>query len=187
VALKFKLHRTTIVVLCVVGALFASLFATFGYFAERVAHSQDPGEADRVAAQIANFTVPKGFRATIGLDVQIMKQMTISSIDPAKPMTIILQGLAVPASKDAMDTTLAASMKMRCKKLLALGDDLLTANGALLTLHRFSCVGAEGGKATYEFETGSFEGKMPIVAILAFAPEAAWNSAPVHALLRSLH
>lgn len=184
---QFRLSRIASSTLVVFGVFVASLIGVCIYLAYNLAHSQDPGAPERAAAQIANFTVPKGFRATHGLDLPLIKQTMLVATDSAKPMTIILQGIYLSASKDEVDRNLAASIQSRCKKLLVLGDDLLTANGALFTLHRFSCVGAEGGTETYEYEMGTFTGKAPIATILAFAPQTAWRSAPVHALLKSLH
>jgi hypothetical protein len=187
VAFSFKVHRIAKIGLVVIGVFVVAFAALLAYFADRIAHSQDPGTPERVAAQIANFTVPKGFRATHGLELPIMRQVTFVSTDPQKHMTIVLQGMYLSATREAMDQSLLTSMKSRCVKLLPLGDDLLTANGALFTLHRFSCVGAEGGKETYEYEFGSFMGKTPIATLVAFAPQTSWDPQPVHALLRSLH
>jgi len=185
--MKIELNRFVKTTLVVLGVLVAGCIGAFAFFVARSAHAKDSGEPERVAAQIANFTVPKGFRETFGLDLLFVKQSTMVATDSAKPMTIMVQGLSIMAPKDAADESIVASLKVNCSKLHPLGDDLLTANGALFTLHRFSCVGAAGTDNTIEYEAGSFTGKMPTVTILAFAPQASWSSAPIHALLRSLH
>jgi hypothetical protein len=187
VTLKFKPNRFVKTALVALGLFVAFCIGVFAYLADRVKHAQDSGEPEHVAAEIANFTVPKGFRVTHGVDFLIVKQSMLVSTDSANPMTIILQGLNFTATKDAVDQSLTTSMNLHCAKLLALGDDLLTANGALFTLHRFTCVGMEGSKETVEYEVGSFTGKMPTVTIMAFATKAAWSTAPIHTLLKSLH
>lgn len=185
--LKFKPNRFVKNALVVLGLFVVFCVGALAYFADRVKHAQDSGEPEHVAAEIANFTVPKGFRITQGVDFLIVKQSTLVSTDSANPMTIVLQGLNFTATKDAVDQSLTASMNAHCAKLLPLGDDLLTANGALFTLHRFTCSGMEGSKDTVEYEAGSFTGKMPTVTIMAFASQAAWRTAPIHTLLKSLH
>jgi hypothetical protein len=187
VTLNFKPNPFVKSLLVGFGVFTALCVGIIVFFSYRVKHAQDSGVPQRVAAEIANFTVPKGFRITQGVDLLIVKQSTMVSIDAAKPMTIMIQGLTFNASKEVVDQSLTASMSARCAKLITLGDDLLTANGALFTLHRLKCVDIEGSKETVEYEAGSFTGKMPTVAIMAFAPQAVWRTEPIHALLKSLH
>jgi hypothetical protein len=175
-------------ILAVFGVFVTAFLAVLAYFSYVVAHSQDAGEPERVASKIVNFTVPKGFRLSQGLDLPVMKQATLVSLDSRKPMTILLQGIYYPGvSEEAMNQNQAAMMQSRCAAQTKLSDEMITANGALLTMHRLLCVGAEGGKEVYEYEFGSFVGKAPLVTAAAFAPKASWDPAPFHALLRSLH
>ena len=127
----FRLNRTVKILLIVFGVFVVSFLGMLAFLADRIERGQDPVAARRIAAQIANFTVPKGFRASNALDIPIMKQAMYVSTDPKKPMTIVLQGMFMAITKESMDQSFMLSLKSHCRKMLTLGDDLLTVNGAL--------------------------------------------------------
>jgi hypothetical protein len=152
-----------------------------------VSRSDAPGGAERVAAKIVNFKIPKNFQIARSMDLLFMSQVILVSTDPRDKMMIILEGMYLPTNRDVMDQGVLSSMKSQCAKITPMENDPVVVNGETFTFRRFSCSDGADGRKPYEYEFGSFVGKAPLVTMVVMGPKSGWNPAPIHDLLKSFH
>lgn len=188
------MSRTTKILL-VIGGLVAlaccgSVAAMF-YFGLRVARNVDldPGAANDTAAEIADYTLPEGYQAQMGVDLLGMKMALFSKGDiktgTSGQMMLALIELPAGAASDAVKDSASRQMGGRVRDARQVDATDITLRGEKTTLTVSEGSGA-GGK-TVRQAAATFTAKSGKVAMLmAMGNAEDWDQAALDAFIASI-
>ncbi len=155
------------------------------------ADSHDTARSARIAAKIATFRLPPGYRYMLAMDALVTAVVEIvPSEGSAHDFTIQLQSVSMPAGI-TNDKQLLKSMesgmhaaRLACSSFVADPDDrVTTAGGMPIALRVEHCADPERRRI---IEFGRIPGNAPFVTIMAAGTPERFDRHAVHQLLASL-
>jgi hypothetical protein len=155
---------------------------------DNLARGSDPAHEASVAAKIAHFAVPAGYRYLSATDLGFV---TMAIIVPRVRLdysfAIDLEGMAVAAGNESDEELMQNTQRglgsgASCKNSESIGQDrVTTASGKLVVLNVLQCTG--DGRIT---EFGRIPAKMPVGIFMATGTPQAFDRNAVHALIKSI-
>jgi hypothetical protein len=103
----------------------------------------DPVAQRKLAASIANFDIPPGYKQRFGTDMLFMKVVYLAPVNPQPPrFTIAVQRMDLPfgASDDPeIDRGIKLGLASRCKNFETNADEIIHAKTRSIALHILKC------------------------------------------------
>jgi hypothetical protein len=150
----------------------------------------DPVAQHKLAASIANFDVPPGYKQSLGMNMFMIKMVTLEPVNKThRHFTIILEGIDMPtASSDEMQANIDRSLGQsastsRCQTPEAGADEIIKAKTRSITLHVKNCT--DPGNTT-ETAMATFPGTSKVVMVVATGNKADFDLVAVRQLLASV-
>lgn len=154
-------------------------------------HSEqtDPAAQRRLAASIANFDVPPGYKQSFGQNLLLVKTVTLMPVDPNRDFAIAIEGVLVPATSGERDPSVEGSLKLgladRCKNLETGTDETIQAKTGAIELRIFKCGDANSDlKVAFAIFPGT--SKLATAMVIAMGNGAAFDLVAVRRLLASV-
>lgn len=190
------MSRNVKIILVIVGALVCScgLLCIAGYIVlpqlgqSFVGQAQDPANIRRIASEIAEFTLPLGFKEQFGFDLLGMK---IVAFSPASDSTFFLMLMQMPqanADRAEMERQLrqqtGGQSSNQCSEFRKVGEETVTIKGAPTTMVISECVSQKG--LAMRQQITYFQGKGGLALVMAMGVADRWGPANDTALRRFL-
>jgi hypothetical protein len=156
--------------------------------------AMDPAQARTVAASIADYDLPDGYRELMGVDMMGMKMAMIgpdgvSGADVGDRGLVIMM-MQAPAGQDAdqlrdqMMQSFGAQTGMGGARLEPVGTETATIRGSEVELQVLEGESANGQRI--RALSGVFEGKSGPALLMVMGPADDWDETQVNAFLASL-
>ena len=180
----------SLVGLLVIGFIAAIAFVVNGAV-QGVASNKDPARQAQVAAKIADFSLPPGYRYLSATDFPFLTMALIAPSGGFKRGFVMeLEGMGIPVQNES-DEALMKSMEQgmsfggSCKNFRSEGQDrVTTVTGKPIVLTVLQC---SDGSSQRIMEFGRIPAKMGLGVFMADGTPAAFDRDAVHALLKSIH
>ena len=179
----------SLVGLLVIGFIAAVAFVVNGAV-QGVANNKNPARQAQVAAKIADFSLPRGYRYLSATDFPFLTVALIAPSGGLKPGFVMeLEGMGIPVQNES-DDALMKSMEQglsfggSCKNFQSKGQDqVTTATGKPVVLTILQCT---DGSSRRIMEFGRIPAKMALAVFMADGTPEAFDRDAVHALLGSI-
>ena len=190
------MSRNTKIILVVLGtivcscALFcAAAFLFLPQWAQSFAgQAQDPANIRRIASEIAEFTLPPGYKEAFGFDFFGTKMVTFSPPNDRGIMLMFIQMPAASASREQMEQQLrqqtGSQSSSSCSDYVKVGEETIAIKGTPTTLTISECVSTGGIRLRQEI--GVFQGKSGVAMVMAVGAVNEWNAATLRRFLESI-
>lgn len=191
---NIHMSRNTKIILIVVGALVIICLGLcgIGYFAlNRLGNqlaSNDPANAQHVAQQIADYTLPPGYRELMGIDLFVYKMAVIAPQVERDGMVFMLLGTNVAGVDQAqMERQMQQSFQQQYGKagstMQVVGQENVTIRGQDVTLTISESVGQD---SRLRQALGTFEGKNGLVIVMVMGDADNWDDTLMRQFLSSI-
>jgi len=178
--------------LVALGVLVVSLFAflVVPKFVESVKNDQSPAAQHKVAASIANFDIPPGYKQLFGTNLFVISMVTLTPIDAKhRHFAIILEGINVPSAaveaKNAQyEQGIKRGLAAQCKDFRSDSDEVIKAKSQSIALHIMRC--ADAGK-DLKMAFAIFPGTSKLATLTATGDSSDFDLVAVRKLLASVH
>jgi hypothetical protein len=151
---------------------------------------QNPAGQRKLAASIADFDMPPGYKQLIGMNMIFVKMVTIVPVDRKhRHFSIILEGMDIPtASTEDIEQNLNRSMgrtspAFQCTNPEVSSDEIIKAKTRSITLHVRKC--ADPG-SNVETAIATFPGTSKLVMFVASGNQTEFDMVAVRRLLASV-
>jgi hypothetical protein len=149
----------------------------------------NPAAQHKLAASIANFDIPPGYKQMFGANLYFMSMITLTPVDKKRRhFAIILQGINVASvSGDAQDAEIEQGIKRglsaQCSSFEKASDEVIKAKARSITLHIMKC--ADSGK-DLEMAFAMFQGTSKLATVTASGNASEFDLPAVRRLLASV-
>ncbi len=188
------MSRNTKIALVVVGALVIICLGLCGISAlllPRVTESivsQKPGDAKRVGAEIADYTLPPGYAEVMGLNMFVYKMVALAPTqNRGDGMILMLMGTnAGGASQAEMERQMQQSFQQQFgrggSQMQVVGQETATVRGQPITL----TIAENDASPKLRQAVGTFTGKNGLVIVMAMGAAEHWDDNLLRAFLSSI-
>ena len=152
---------------------------------DRVA--QDPAQAKKVGAQIAEYTLPSGYEEQFGMDLAVTQMVVIAPRNDRGPVIMLMQYGAGNTSREEVEQQMRLVFQNRFQPGMSgfrqVGEQTVTIKGqptALIISESSTDRGA------LRQAVGTFTGKGGLVSFMAMGTVQEWDQALLEEFLRSI-
>jgi hypothetical protein len=188
------MSRNTKIALIVVGSLSvicigvcAIAFLVLPRIAGNVV-SQDPASAKRVAAGIAEYTLPDGYAEIVGMDLLVYKMTVIGPQNrPDDGMIFMLMGTnTATGNRGEMQRQMQQAFQQQYGRggsaMEVVGQEPVKIRGQEVTL----TIAENDAEPHLRQAIGAFDGKNGLVVVMAMGDASSWDNALLHQFLESI-
>jgi hypothetical protein len=194
------MSRNTKIILIVVGALVVICLGVCGvgyFFLQRTMSSvtsENPADAKRVAASIADYTLPEGYQELMGMDLFIYKLVMIAPERSQNPMNdgmvFMLMGTSAAGVNQAdMERQMQQSFQQQFGRngtsMEYVGQERVTIRGQEVTLNITEST-VENSSGRMRQAMGTFNGKNGLVFVMVMGDASNWNDNLMREFLESI-
>lgn len=166
------------------------IFVVVPRLADSIKSDQNnPAAQRKLAASIANFDIPPGYKQLFGANLYVMSMITLTPVDPKRRhFAIILEGINVPNAtvedqSAQMEEGVKRGLSRQCTSFASSTDEVIKAKSRSITLHIMKC--ADTGK-DLEMAFAMFPGTSKLATVTATGTSAEFDLAAVRRLLASV-
>ncbi len=138
--------------------------------------STDPNKANDVGKQIADYTLPEGYKQVMGMDMFFEKIVALARADPYGPTIMLMQVNTPYASREELERQMEQSFQQSTARqgtYRQVGTHEVTIKGQSATLTVSESDAAS--RTTMRQATGVFKGKGGIALIMFMGDPEEWD------------
>jgi hypothetical protein len=149
----------------------------------------DPAAQRKLAASIANFDVPPGYKQSFGQNLLLVKTVTLMPLNPRRDFAIAIEGVFVPATTGERDPSVEGSLRHgligKCKNLETSAYETIRAKTRSIELRILRC---SDFNSNLEVAFAMFPGtsRLATAMVIAMGNSAAFDLVAVRRLLASV-
>lgn len=191
------MSRNAKIALIVIGALAVICLGICGIgtvllprFANNII-SEKPQDAKRVAAEIADYTLPENYTEMMGMNFLVYKMVIIAPAGSSRlhnGMTFMLMGTNMTGvSRDELERQMQQSFQQRYgsagSRMTVIGQETVTIRARQTTI----TIAENDTSPKMRQAIGTFEGKNGLVVVMAFGNASNWDDALLRGFLGSIN
>ena len=191
------MSRNTKIILVVVGTLgiiCALLCVTLVFFVPQFAQNfagqlQDPANVRRIASEIADFDLPRGYQEFIGMDLLGTQMVAFNPPNNRGIILMLIQMPAANASREQMEQQLRQQLGSQpsssCSDYVKVGEETIAIKGTPTTLTISECTSTSRNLRMRQ-EVGVFQGKSGLAMVMGVGAVSEWDAATLRQFLGSI-